>query len=419
MTEFEIARTILKKLVLEDVPFALVLRQYFKKNTVEPQVKSNVTALVGCELRHHYIFDNLISRYIRDDIEFEKTIYLRFYLANHLFLRRFKDNELLKLTKEEMNDEKGVDDLIKFVDSTNEIIPEELDKSSPEFLSLRFNTPVWVIRMWQKQFGKALVFKVLKVNYRASIASIRINENHVDVAKFLSNHPDFSEAPVKNMAIYQGRGNAKGLEEFKKNDVFFMKMATKYILDRLELDPFKKVAIYSETLNNIYLDLVSRFGKDYPLELIINHAPSLFETRRVAKEMGLTHAFIYDSNYSNLVTCLSNKVNIFLCMPKNTMLDLLRSTPDYFLRVKQEQLDGIIQEEFKCLDECSKFIEDDGELVYMIPTLSRKESNSLIADFLISHPDFSLIEEHQFFPFESFDSCMYYARLKKVGTNND
>ncbi len=419
MNEYEIARTILKKLVLEEIPFALELRTYFKKNVVEPQVRSNVTALVGCELRHHYIFDNLISRFISDNIDFEKTIYLRFYLSNHLFLRRFKDDELLALTKEEMKDESGVDELLKFVDSTNEIIPEDLDKASPEFLSLRYNTPVWVIRMWQKQFGKGLVFKILKVNYRASIASIRINENHINVDEFLSKHPDFSKAHVENMAIYQGRGNAKNLEEFANHDVFFMKMATKHVIDKLELDPIKSVAIYSETPNNIYLDLVSRFGKDYPLDLVLNHAPSIFENRRVVKEMGLTHTFVYDTNYQNLVTCVSKKVNVFFCLPKNSMLDLLRSTPDYFLRIKQEQLDGIITEEFNCLEECSKFVEDDGELVYMIPTLSRKESNSLIANFLIKHPDYSLVEEHQFFPFESFDSCMYYARLKKMGENND
>ena len=106
-------------------------------------------------------------------------------------------------------------------------------------------------------------------------------------------------------------------------------------------------------------------------------------------------------------------------MPKSSTLDLLRSTPDYFLRIKQEQLDQIIQDEYNCLDECSKFVEDDGELVYMIPTLSRKESNSLIANFLVNHPDFSLITEHQFFPFESYDSCMYYARLKKMGENKN
>ena len=219
------------------------------------------------------------------------------------------------------------------------------------------------------------------------------------------------------MVVYQGRGNAKNLEEFKENKIFFMKMATKFILDSLELDPIKRVAIYSETPNNIYLELLTRFGKDYPLDVVINHTQSLYETRNVAKAMGYTHLYIYEANYENLLTCISKKVNVFICLPRSSTLDLLRSTPDYFLRVKQEQLDTIIQEEFKCLEECSKYVEVDGELVYMIPTLSRKEAGNLIANFIVKHPNYSLIEEHQFFPFESYDSCMYYARLKKMGEN--
>ncbi len=418
MNVFEISKQVLMKLVVDDVPFASVLRHTFKSINAEPLVRSNVTALVGCELRHHYIFDNLINRFIGEGIEFEKTVYLRFYLSNHLFLRRFKDAELLALAKKDLPAE-DVDKLINFVDSTNEIIPAELDKSSPEFLSLRYNTPTWIIRMWQKQFGKGLVFKVLKVNYRQSVASIRVNEKEVNIDEFLSKHPDFSKAPVDNMIVYQGRGEAKNLEEFKDRRVFFMKMATKVILDKLELDPIKRVAIYTEVPNNIYLDLATRFGKDYPVDLVINHANTLHETRKVAKEMGLSHLYIYDSNYQGLITCISKKVNVFLCLPKSSILDLLRSTPDYFLRIKQEQLDEIIIEQLNSLEECSKFVEDDGELVYMIPTLSRKESNSLIANFLVKHPEFSLIEEHQFFPFESFDSCMYYARLKKMGEKKD
>jgi 16S rRNA (cytosine967-C5)-methyltransferase len=416
MNEFEIGKSILLKLVVDEMPFALVLRKSFKKLDVDPVTRSNITALVGCELRHHYIFDNLINRFIGENIEFEKTVYLRFYLANHLFLRRFNDSELLALAKIDMPMTE-VDDLLKFIDSTNEYIPEELDKASPEFLSLRYNTPAWVIRMWQKQYGKGVVFKVLKVNYRQSIASIRINEKEVDIDDFLSRHPDYSKAPVNGMVVYQGRGNAKNLEEFKQNKIFFMKMATKFILDSLELDPIKKVAIYSETPNNIYLELMTRFGKDYNLDLVINHTQSLFETRNVAKEMGYTHLYIYEANYENLLTCISKKVNVFICLPRSSTLDLLRSTPDYFLRVKQEQLDTIIQEEFKCLEECSKYVEVDGELVYMIPTLSRKEAGNLIANFIVKHPNYSLIEEHQFFPFESYDSCMYYARLKKMGEN--
>ncbi len=416
MKEFELARSLLHKIVIDEVPFASVLKKSFKSLNVDQRIKNDVTALVGCELRHHLIFDNLICRFIDDKLDFEKTIYLRFYLANHLYLHRFKDAELFKLAKEELPLEE-VDTLVKFVDSTNEIIPEDLDKASPEFLSLRFNTPAWVIRMWQKQYGKGLVFKVLKVNYRPSVASLRVNENNVNIDEFVSKHPDFSKSPVENMLVYQGKGSAKNNDEFARRDIFYMKMATKIILDKLELDPIKRVAVFTETPNNIFLDLMSRFGKDYSLDLVINHTPTLIDTRRVSKEMGYSHLYIYEANSDGLITCLSKKVNTFICIPKSSTLDLLRSTPDYFLRVKQDQLDAIIAEEYHCLEECSKHLEDDGELVYMIPTLSRKESNALIANFLVNHPEFSLIEEHQFFPFESYDSCMYFARLKRI--NND
>ena len=416
MNEFEISKTILLRVIKEDVPFASALKQYFKKNNSDPVVKANVSALLGCELRHQLIFDNLLNRFVGEDLAFENTVFTRFYLANRLFLKRFSDQELHQFAKKEFPGDE-IDKLVEFLDSTNEIIPGEYDKASPEFLSLRYNTPAWVIRMWQKQFGKGLVFKILKVNYRPSLTSLRVNEKEVNVEEFLSKHPDFSASPIENMLVYQGRGSPKTLDEFKDHRIFFMRMATKYILDQLELDPIKRVAIYSEVPNNMYLEILTRFGKDYPLDVIFNNTTALFEAKHISKEMGFTHFYIYDTPYSGLVTCLSQKVNTFICLPKSSTLDLLRSTPDYFLRIKQEQLDQIIQEEYNCLEECSKFVEDEGELVYMIPTLSRKESNSLIANFLVNHSDYSLIEEHQFFPFESYDSCMYYARLKKNGSN--
>ena len=55
----------------------------------------------------------------------------------------------------------------------------------------------------------------------------------------------------------------------------------------------------------------------------------------------------------------------------------------------------------------------------MIPTLSRKESNNIIAKFLVENKDFELAEERQFFPFEVYDSCLYFARLKKVEKQSD
>ena len=102
MNVFETSKSILLKLVNEDVPFALALKNTFKKNNTDPAIKSNVAALVGCELRHHYIFNNLIERFF-EGVEFEKTVYLRFLLANGLFLRRFSDSELLAYAEKDLD----------------------------------------------------------------------------------------------------------------------------------------------------------------------------------------------------------------------------------------------------------------------------------------------------------------------------
>ena len=417
MTEYELSKYILIKLVKEDIPFALLLRNTFKKYDNGQNYRANVTALVGCELRHHLLFDNLIKRFF-DETEFESTVYLRFAIANILFLKRFPAEELIKLAKEDLDPE-IVDQLINFVKSTDEIIPNNLDKSSPEFLSLRFNTPAWVIRMWQKQFGKGLVFKTLKVNYRPSVPVLRVNTNHVNIQEFLAKHPDFSAAPVSDMVIYQGRGNAKNVEEFKNYDIFYMKMATKNVLDNLDLDPIKGIAIFTEVPNNIYLDLIARFGLDVPADIVINYPSCFFETKKGINALKAPRIFIYEANQAGLLTCLSHKVHTFICMPKSTTFDLLRSTPDYFLRIKQDQLDEFIENARNTLEECSKFVEVGGELVYMVPTLSRKESNNVIAKFLVDHKDFRLVEEFQHFPFETYDSCLYSARLEKVEETSD
>lgn len=412
MNIFELSKSILLKLVIEDVPFAVALKNAFKKNNIDAVEKSNVAALVGCELRHHYIFDNLINRFFEGE-EFEKTIYLRFALANGLFLKRFPEKDLVALAEQYL-DKEQIYALYNFVKSTDEIIPNDLDKSSPEFLSLRYNTPAWIIRMWQKQYGKGVVFKTLKVNYRQSVPSIRVNEKKIDIDEFLAKHPDFSKAPVDNMIIYQGRGSPKKLPEFDNGGLYFMKMATKVVLDSLDLDVLKGIAIYTEVPNNIYLDLLTRFNEEAKADLVINNTSCYYETKRNLEKIGKHRMFIYEAEYTSLLTCLSKKVHTMICMPKSSTFDLLRSTPDYFLRIKQEGLDELIANEGACLAECSKYVEDGGELVYMVPTLSRKESNNIIAKFLVDNKDFELIEERQFFPFEVYDSCLYSARLKKV-----
>ena len=414
MEEFNQAKSVLLKIVNDNIPFALVLKNQFKKGTPEEaQLKHTVSLLIGCELRHHLILDNLIERYF-EEVEFEKTIFLRFLIVNKLFLKRFDNKQLYNEAIKEL-DKKVVDELLDFIDSTNELIPTNLDKSSPEYLSLRFNTPAWIIKMWQKQYGKGLVFKVLKANYRHSIPSLRYNEKEIDIEDFLKKHPDFEKTPIEYTLLFTGKGSPKNIEEVRNNKMFFLKLISKHIADSLDIDPLRGIAMFTAVPNNSYLDLVVKYGKDVQMDIITNHGQYYYDAKRTIEKYNYSNISIYNEEANNIEACISKKVHTFIVLARSTAFDLLRSTPDYFLKVKKENLDSILEEEALTLEESSKMVEEGGTLVYMVPTLNRKESTTLVGNFLFKHPEFEMVEDKQCYPFESLDCCLYYAVLKNNG----
>lgn len=411
MNIFDLSKKILLKIVSNEIPFAVALKSVFKNENIDAQNKGNVTALVGCELRHHLMFDNIVSQFI-DGVEFEKTIFLRFYLSNHLFLKRFLDKEILSLAQKDIGKEK-IEEIINFISTTNDLISENLDRSSPQFLSCRFNTPAWVVNMWQKQFSKGLTFKILKANYHQSTPTLRVDTNKINVDEFLKSHPEFKLNICDEIIEYIGKGMPKHVDEFASNQIFFMKPATKKLLDKLPVEPFKKMVIFSDIPNNIYLDLNVRTKENLNMDLIINHTQSYYDTKKMIDKLHLNGISLYNTESKNISTCVSSKVDLFLCLPTSTAFDLLRSTPDYFLRVKQEKLDAILNEQKIALEESSLQVSEGGLLVYLVPTLNKKESTIMIGQFLAEHNDFELIEEKQHFPFEDLDSCLYYAIMRK------
>ena len=88
------------------------------------------------------------------------------------------------------------------------------------------------------------------------------------------------------------------------------------------------------------------------------------------------------------------------------------------LHFDRDDLDGIIQGEKDALELCSKWVDEDGELTYVVNTLNKKESSLLIKEFLEKHHDFSLEKEEQQITSDPFMTTMYFAILRR-GRQND
>lgn len=424
MTTLETANEILVNILKDDIPFALAIRNSFKKNNVPPDKRSVITTLVGCELRHHLLFLEVIKNRL-GELEIEHSSYLLLFLADTLFSKRFKKNDFLNLITNQVTpsgiDNEKLNEFLAWVGTTKELIPSKYPMMSNEFLSLRFNCPLWIVRMWSKQYGRTTAIKILKANYRPSSTTCRINTLSVSKEEILTN-PNFEETIVSDIVKYIGKTPLKKQKYFENLGLYYEKMATKEILDSLEFDHFKSVGIFASYPNNIYLEISTRTNRTTPIELMCFHSQVYHEARRNVDLFKLDKVNVYDcsSGSSGLViTCLSNKVHTMFVLPKNSSFDLLRSTPDYFLKIKPEQLDSFIQGQLSALKECNPFLEDDGELIYLIPTISKKEGHKVIETFLLDHPHYTLLQEKQYMPFEEMDSCLYFAHLKKREVKDD
>ena len=56
-----LAKNILQKIIIENVPFSLALKQTFKHEDVAKEDRPVVSALVGCALRHYLVMERLIK----------------------------------------------------------------------------------------------------------------------------------------------------------------------------------------------------------------------------------------------------------------------------------------------------------------------------------------------------------------------
>lgn len=408
------------EIVEQKITFSKAIKSVFEHDEPVPETKSNVSAFVGCVLRHYYVFD----QFVKDNFKELKTstaskIYV--VLANNLFLKRFSETLCNEYVNEGLlaagvaYDKEKFDELLLKIGKDVPLIPESIDKGSFEFLSLRFNAPLWLIKMWSKHFGRGLTYKILKANSRPSLTTVRVNTLSSSKEQLLEKYHNLLEpSEIEDILIYKSRSSIRKENFYREFRVFYEKMALKYLFDLLEFDPLKTIAIYSHDFNPAFLELATRTKNEAKFDIIVPSGKDVFQYKTAIANFKLSNRIkAYECAITGLVSTMSAPVSTFVVFPQSSNFELLRSEPDYFFRFNPETLDQIIETQNLTLEECAKFVENGGRLVYAIPTISKKESVNVVSSFLRLHPEFQLAAERQIFPFETLDSSLYYAIIIK------
>ena len=418
MTPQVLAKEILNKIVTENVPFSLALKQAFKRSDIAKEERVNVSAIVGCVLRHYLVMSHLVDEQY-PELESLGVISLLIAFSNALFIKKLDQEECNKEAEKYLKeDDMRVADFIAPYLQEKKLVPENIEVGSFDFLSYRYNTPVQIIKMWNKQFGHIYTSKILKANSKPGPVVVRINNNLVSDEDFFTQYPEFERIEgVDGVALYKGEGKFKAHPVNENLCAVPLPLAFKEMLDEGDVDPLRGLAIYAEYPNDLLVELKSRkinlAGEYIASNITVANAAKNLIARDNLKEMK-----VYEAQASSIITCVSKPVHTFVVMPDNSRFNLLQLLPDYFLRFDFAKLDELIANQKLALQEASAQVEEDGYLLYLVDTLSKKESIGVINGFLAENANFSLVRDKFYFPYKKYGGSYYFAVLKKAKQND-
>ena len=93
-------------------------------------------------------------------------------------------------------------------------------------------------------------------------------------------------------------------------------------------------------------------------------------------------------------------------------IGVIKRKPDIKWKRKKEDIKEITEIQEKILQNCSKYLKLNGELIYSTCSILKEENQNIIDKFLSENREFKIIENIKIYPREEFDG-FFICKLKK------
>ena len=390
-----IALNILRKTISDESFTSLLMRKELEK--LEKVQRPFVTNIVQGVLKNYELLEYNVNLYVRKTSLTNKLI-LMMALYERYFLKEKEyavNNSYVELSKTKYDK--------SFINATLRNI-RELKYSDNEWINV--SLPEWLYKLIKKQYPDD--YRTVIENYHSVHKTYyRLNPNKTDF-DYLKDKYDI---------------------EKMENNVFISKQ------NLINTDDFNNGFFYIQDINATKLTSVLKLKEDYTL-LDVCSAPGskLFNTLELLKdsntfsndlnstrlELIKKKALILGYKNINFLNCdgryLNSKLNmkfdvIMMDVPCSG-LGVIGRKPDIKFHIKPENLDELQNIGYEILNNCSKLLKEDGQILYSTCTINRKENEKQIEKFIKNNPEFKIIEEKTII--ESYGDLFYYCLLSRV-----
>lgn len=416
MVELLVSKNVLSEILYENKTFKHALNDqcFSKKEYVS--YKKVVSGLVGCELRHHFLFKKVLDK-THLEFNLDERTYLYLALANNHYLKALDIKEVNKYLEDLFNE--------KYSQIEKILTPEyslfdylDVDKKSFDYLSIRYNLPKWLLKAWSKEIGLSKTYRVIRELAKPANLTYRLNPYNEHAKDLLDKHKNIFGKKVCYEVVEIPRKLLRENHDLKGDHLFEIDYHLKQLVDEVQSELLEEVCIYSDEDDSLVLEELARSKHKLGVNVV---CPSYEERTKLVRSIRNQKAkninvFKADDVVS-MKTGISRRTELFYCFPKSSSYTLINKYPDYIVRFRNTSIDEFVNNQKKALNNCAEFICDGGELIYLVNTLNYRETKGIIDSFLQSHPSFKLIKVNQIIPDKTSSTFLYYAVLRSEMKN--
>lgn len=288
----------------------------------------------------------------------------------------------------------------------------EMPQDELEALALESSLPLWIIRMWNAQYGE-------KKARQAALSSTKMLPVYVRINPLKMDDKTLHELEEKEILIK----DPSGLYRYGGTSLAGDSLLAQGLISAMDPGSYEIARFGHPKAGERILDLCAAPGtKSMAMAEQMHNQGSITacdlhehrvrlidqDTKRLGLDIIETHA-----GDSTRLPETMQEYDLVLCDVPCSGYGVLARKPDMKLKLSPETMDILIPLQAQLLESGANRLAENGRIVYSTCTLNKKENEKQVEAFLRDHPEFELEEQKTIFPDETHDG-FYMARLKRL-----
>lgn len=396
----ELALQTLTDILIEGAYSNHALSEQIEKNELTVQDKNFMTELVYGTLQHEQLLNFYVTPFFKGKVKAWIRILIQMTLYQILFLDSVPEHaaisEAVKIAKKRGGQFNGklVNAILREMMRTP--LPSlETIKDKEERLAIETSHPLWLIKLWSKQYGYEKAVQMAHANNERVNVTIRVNgvkgtreelKQKLEAEGITCTYGALSED-----ALVILKGNVIKTKAFEQGWFYVQDESSMLVARALKPKHHSKVldtcsAPGGKTTH--LAEMMRQTGRVYAHD-VYEHKIKLIEDN--VKRLGLTNvvATLQDAMTLN-ERYEPESFDAVLVDAPCSGLGILRRHPEVKITKKPSDLDEIMSIQKQILNIVASLVKPGGTLVYSTCTVNRKENDKMIEQFLAQHPNYEL-----------------------------